>query len=126
MVRFYKKQRPFQKFPIMPEDVKGFLGNEPIEFIAKHPKGVAKGIIEPDKVVLLREKTELDGALYPQVVLRNTDEDINHRVLLLNLGFEIEETLNVLMEALGIKPIKERNYNFVAYDFTKILSEPIV
>ena len=125
MVKFYKKENGV-KTRIMPEDVLAFSGNEPIEFIAKHCKGVTMGVIEPDKVILLRKYTELEDVLYPQVVLNNTDKDISHRVLLLNLGFEIEETLDVLMVALGIKPIKERECNFVAYDFTKILAEPIV
>lgn len=122
MVRFYTKDKEL----IAPERVMQLITKQPIDFVALHRKGVTKGIIEPDKVILLREKTELDGALYPQVVLRNTDKDINHRVLLLNLGFEIEETLNTLMQGLNVAPIKERNYNFVAYDFSKILSEPIV
>lgn len=124
MVKFYKKVNGV-KNRIMTEDALAFLGNEPIEFIAKHRKGVTKGVIEPNKIVLLRKCAELENTLYPQVVLRNTDENINHRVLLLNLGFEIEETLDALMVALGIEPIKERICNFVAYDFTKILAKPI-
>lgn len=120
MVKFYTKNKEL----IAPERVMQLIGEQPIDFVALHCKGVTKGIIEPDKVVLLRKHTELENYIYPQVVLRNTDENINHRVLLLNLGFEIEETLNVLMQGLNIAPIKERIYNFVAYDFSKILLNP--
>lgn len=120
MVRFYNKQKEL----ISPEKVMELITKEPIDFVALHCKGVTKGIIEPDKVVLLRKHSE-DNYIYPQVVLRNTDENINHRVLLLNLGFEIEETLNALMQGLKVTPVKERNYNFVAYDFSKILLNPL-
>ena len=110
----------------------GFLENEnryrPLYFIIKrNDKRDVEGEVTNDKIILYRYDDYFQKT-FPQVVLRNTSKDVKHKVLLTKLNFEIEDCLEELMIGLGIEPKvpREKNGHFVAYDFTRILREPVV
>ena len=110
----------------------GFLESEkrekPLYFIIeRNNKRDIEGEITNEKIILHRYDDYFQKT-FPQVVLRNTSKDVKHKVLLVGLNFEIEDCLEEIMVGLGIEPKvpKENSGHFVAYDFTKVLREPVV